>query len=71
MTKVWATGTSVNRVHQWRLSYEFRDHLGLTRQGESELLAPDGAAAWEPGNTGPVRFDRERPQDSVWIGRAP
>jgi len=71
VTKVWATGTSVNRVHQWQLSYEFRDHLGLTRQGESELLAPDEAAAWEPGKTGAVRFDRERSQDSVWIGRAP
>lgn len=71
VTKVWATGTSINRVHQWQLSYEFRDHVGRMQQGESDLLSPDEAAAWEPGNKGVVRFDRERPQDSVWIGRAP
>lgn len=70
-TKVWATGTSINRVHQWQLSYEFRDHMGRMQQGESDLLSPDEAAAWEPGNKGAVRFDRERPQDSVWIGRTP
>ena len=71
VTKVWATGTSMNRVPQWQLSYEFRDHVGRMQQGESELLTPDEAVEWEPGNTGAVRFDRERPQDSLWIGRTP
>ena len=71
VTKVWDTGTSINRVHQWQLSYEFRDHVDRMQQGESDLLSPDEAAAWEPGNKGAVRFDRERPQDSVWIGLAP
>jgi Protein of unknown function (DUF3592) len=68
--KVWATGTSINRVCQWRLSYEFRDHMGRTQQGESHLLSPDEAAAWNPGNKGSIRFDRTRPQDSVWIGES-
>jgi hypothetical protein len=68
--KVWATSTSINRVRQWRLSYEFRDHVGRTQQGESHLLSPDEASAWNPGDKGAVRFDRERPQDSVWVGRA-
>ncbi|MGH7207004.1 MAG: DUF3592 domain-containing protein [Nitrospiraceae bacterium] len=67
--KVWATGTSINRVRQWQLSYEFRDHVGRTQQGESHLLSPDEADAWNAGDKGAVRFDRERPQDSVWIGR--
>ena len=71
VTKVWASGTSINRVPQWQLSYEFRDHIGRMHQGESDLLSPDEAVAWEPGKKGAVRFDRERPQDSVWIGRAP
>jgi hypothetical protein len=68
--KVWPTSTSINRVPQWRLSYEFRDHVGRTQQGESHLLSPDEASAWNPGDKGAVRFDRERPQESVWVGRA-
>lgn len=67
---VWATGTSINRVSQWRLSYEFRDHMGRTQQGESHLLSPEEAAEWHDGDKGTVRFDRERPQDNVWIGRS-
>ncbi len=67
--KVWPTSTSINRVPQWRLSYEFRDHVGRTQQGESHLLSPDEASEWREGDTGAVRFDRERPQDSIWAGR--
>ncbi|HLG44252.1 MAG TPA: DUF3592 domain-containing protein [Nitrospirales bacterium] len=70
VAKVWATGTSINRVCQWQLSYEFRDPVGRTQQGESDLLTPDEAASWEPGNKGAVRFDREHPEDSVWVGRS-
>lgn len=68
--KVWATSTSINRVPQWQLSYEFRDHMGLTQQGESHLLSPEEATSWNVGDKGPVRFDRTRPQDSVWIGHS-
>jgi hypothetical protein len=67
--KVWPTGTSINRVPQWRLSYEYRDHVGRTQQGESHLLSPDEASEWHEDDRGAVRFDRERPQDSIWIGR--
>ncbi|HET8721876.1 MAG TPA: DUF3592 domain-containing protein [Nitrospira sp.] len=68
--KVWPTSTSINRVQQWRLSYEYRDHVGRTQEGESHLLSPDEASQWREGDTGAVRFDRERPEDSVWIGQA-
>lgn len=67
--KVWPTSTSINRVPQWRLSYEYRDHVGRTQQGESHLLSPDEAAQWREGDTGAVRFNRDRPEDSVWIGK--
>jgi hypothetical protein len=66
--KVWATGTSINRVPQWQLSYEFRDHVGRMQQGESHLLSPDEATEWHMGDKGAVRFDRERPEKNVWIG---
>jgi hypothetical protein len=68
--KVWATGTTINRVRQWQLSYEFRDHAGVTQRGESDLLAPHEAADWQPGAHGVVRYDRARPTDSVWLGKA-
>jgi Protein of unknown function (DUF3592) len=68
--KVWPTSTSINRVQQWRLSYEYRDHVGRTQEGESHLLSPEEASEWHQGDKGTVRFDRERPQDSVWIGQA-
>jgi hypothetical protein len=67
--KLWPTSTSINRVQQWRLSYEFRDHVGRTQQGESHLLSPDEASQWREGDVGAVRFDRDRPEDNVWIGK--
>ena len=68
--RVVPTSTTINRVHQWRLRYEFRDHVGRTQQGESHLLSPDEASTYHEGETGVVRFDREHPQESVWIGRS-
>lgn len=67
---VWATGTTINRVRQWQLRYEFRDHAGVTQRGESDLLAPHEAADWRAGDNGVVRYDRDRPSDSVWLGKA-
>ena len=68
MVAVRPTGTSVNRVPQWRLSYRYRDHLGQTQEGASHLLSPEEASAWKAGDRGTVRFDRERPEISVWMG---
>jgi len=67
--KVWATSTTINRVRQWQLSYEFRDRSGRAQRGESDLLAPDEAADWRAGDHGAVRYDRDRPSDSVWVGK--
>ena len=68
MVTVRQTGTSINRVPQWRLSYRYRDHLGRTQEGASHLLSPEEASAWKAGDRGTVRFDRERPEISVWMG---
>ena len=68
MVTVRPTGTSINRVPQWRLSYRYRDHLGRTQEGASHLLSPEEASAWKAGDRGTVRFDRERPEISVWMG---
>lgn len=62
------TGPTINRVRQWRIHYQYRDHIGRNQEGQSHLLSPDEASVWHEGDTGAVRFDRERPQESVWIG---
>jgi hypothetical protein len=64
---VWATGTVVNRVRQWRLRYELHDRMGKAEKGESDLLAPEEAARWKPGDRGMVRFDPLCSKESIWI----
>lgn len=67
--ELWSTGTTINRVNYWQLSYEYRDASGQLRRGESGLLHPDEAATWTAGDRGQVRFDRMQGELSAWIGR--
>lgn len=64
---VFPTGTVIDRVRQWRLRYEFADPLGRAVRGESDLIRPDEAARWKPGDAGSVRHDRDRPEASIWL----
>jgi hypothetical protein len=63
------TGTMINRVTQWRIVYRYRDHVGRSHEASSYLMPPEEAASWKDGDTGTVRFDRERPEISLWAGR--
>ena len=63
------TGDMINRVPQWRVRYEFRDRQGRAQTGASDLLAPQEAAEWRPAEKIVIRFDPERPQDSLWLGK--
>ena len=69
--EVWATGTVVNRVRQWRLRYEFQSPLGRVERGESDLLPPEEALRWKPGDVGAIRFDPVRPETSIWVSEPP
>ena len=60
----------VKNAQQWRIRYRYLDHLGRTWEGRSGYLSPDEAAAWHANDKGTVRFDRLRPQDSVWVGKS-
>lgn len=70
VVRVGPTSTRINREHQWRIDYTYRDHLGRSHEGHSHLLPPEDASVWHEGDTGIVRFDRVRPSLSVWIGQA-
>jgi hypothetical protein len=62
------TNVRINRVTQWRIGYEFRERSGRSLRGESDLLAPHAAQAFRPGAHGTVRYDPDKPEDSVWLG---
>lgn len=68
ITAVSPTRVSFNRQQQWAVSYEYRDHVGRAHRGQSGYLSPMDAQHWKPGDVGKVRFDREQPHDSIWLG---
>ena len=61
---------TINGVPQWAVRYRYQDHAGRTHMASSDSLAPEAAQVWNVGDTGTVRFDRQHPQESTWIGRA-
>lgn len=58
---------AVNRVRQWNVRFRYRDNLGQTREGSSGPLPPEEAHAVDLGDTVEIRFDSERPEQSVWV----
>jgi hypothetical protein len=69
VTGVFETSTSTKQMIFWRLRYRYRDARGVEHEGESDLLAPDEAGAWQAGATGPILYDPARPAASAWLGR--
>jgi hypothetical protein len=65
------TGTSINRVRQWRLDYQFTDSAGQQRGGVSELMSPEKARRWKKGERGSVRYDRGAPEQNIWVDDRP
>jgi len=69
IVEVAPSSITINRVRQWQIHYRYQDHFGQTQEGKSEPLPPDEASEWNAGDTGVVRFDQQRPRDSVWVGK--
>jgi len=67
--EVAPSGMTINRVPQWHLRYEFHDALGRAQRGTSDYLRPHEAAQWRLGDHGSIRYDRDRPTESLWLGR--
>jgi hypothetical protein len=66
---VMPAGVRINKIPQWLLRYEFRDAVGRSQQGVSNYMRAEEAGQWRGGDAGAVRYDREHPSDSVWLGR--
>jgi hypothetical protein len=60
------SNVAVNRVRQWEVRYRYQDHVGRSHEGSSGALPPDEAHAVAAGDAVTVRFDRHRPEQSVW-----
>ncbi len=69
VTEVVESPLSVNRVQQWVISYTYRDHEGREHRGQSPSLTPEEAAMWKVGDTARIRYDFNRSDHSVWMGR--
>jgi hypothetical protein len=69
VTEVIESPLSVNRVQQCVISYIYRDHEGQQHSGRSPYLTPEEAAAWKVGDMARIRYDFDRPEHSVWMGR--
>ena len=62
------TNVAINRRLQWAIDFTYLDHLGQPHNGSSEPLAPAEAFEWQEGDKAIIRFDPQRPADSVWVG---
>ncbi len=69
VTAVLESTMRVNRVRQWHVLYQYTDYAGKTHEGRSDYMPPAEAEQWKEGSRGWVRFDREAPDQSYWMGR--
>lgn len=60
------SNVAVNRVRQWEVRYRYQDHIGRSHEGTSGALSPEDAHAVAVGDALTIRFDRHRPEESVW-----
>jgi hypothetical protein len=66
VTRVLPANVRVNKRQQARVLFEFRDDRGGTHAGKSSLMPIDEAMAWKAGDGITIRYDRDRPKDSLW-----
>jgi uncharacterized protein DUF3592 len=69
VVEVVPTVFQVNQVPRWEIRYRYRDPLGRAHSGRSSPVAEEEARRWKPGDRGVVRYLRNRPQTSVWVGK--
>lgn len=70
VTGVRQSNVRINRRPLWIIDYEYRDHFGQTHQADSGYVTREEVATWQVGDTGHVRHDSQRPEQSVWISRS-
>lgn len=67
--EVAPTNFRINWMPQWTIRYRYRDQAGKVHDGKTPSMAQEEARRWQPGDRGQVRFERNRPHRSMWIGK--
>jgi hypothetical protein len=63
------TFTRLNGRYLWKIRYEYRDPTGRVHEGESGYLERVDAESYRVGEQAFVRYDRQQPSASIWMGR--
>lgn len=66
VSSVEETNVKINRRPMWIVRYQYLDHTGQSRDGKSEYMSADQANRWKPGDAISIRYDRDKPDASVW-----
>ena len=69
VVSVSPTGTTINDQRLWHVRYTYDDFTGMAQTGESGYLSVEDAQSYRVGQRVFVRYDPERPAESVWLGR--
>jgi hypothetical protein len=67
VSDVQASYMRINGVNQCVVLYHYQDDRGRSHTGK-EYFSPEEAGRWKQGDRVTIRYDRRRPQHSIWIG---
>ncbi len=57
----------INGIRQWAVHYQYQDERGRPHTGK-EPVSPEEAMRWKLGDRVTIRYDRRRPDRSLWVG---
>ena len=66
---VETTNSTMNGRRLWRIRYVYDDLSGVAQMADSGYLSAEEAQSYCVGQRAFVRYDPDRPGDSVWLGR--
>jgi len=69
VSEVRAAKMRINGVQQLAVHYQYQDERGRSYTG-TETFPPQEADRWKAGDRVTIRYDRRRPNRSLWVGKA-
>lgn len=67
ISEVHAANMRINGVQQIAVRYEYQDERGRAHTGK-DTFPPEEAGQWKEGDRVTIRYDRRRPDQSIWVG---